>query len=766
MDLNYKIKKIKSLNDEVNNFHPLLHQLFQSMPSITGVEYTHGPNEKGADFVLTKYDDIIGDTFYIGIIVKIGKIQIDFTDIERQIEECELPRTILGGKKSIRLSEIWVITNESVSNNAEEKIYHKFANRKILFIENDRIINWIDSYLPNYWFDYNITVGKYLENIHNHMIVQDKQFNLLICANEPFYIEQDIYLRDFDYKFKKNKKSKRKKVDILEIVKSEKISIIEAGMGGGKSKLIREIVKHYSNGENYSKYKLLPITISYKEFIEKYNNDVNNLLRDPIYDQVLMNQEKESKILLLIDAIDEWEATHSEQITALTKTIKTISESPNLHAVLTTRQIQGIHKDKDFIGKVAIYEIYPLTINKLLQFLYKICQLTNLSSRIIEDLQKSQLFKELPKTPIAAMILANLLDENSKELPANITELYSKYIELMLGRWDIGKGLQSQKEYEAADSVSQLLSEFFIDNNLFAMNLEEAKTFFHSYLSQRNIGIDSTFLFEKVINRSGIFVEDTINKTIMFKHRTFAEYLYARYHERKNSLKIDNRIYHPYWDSIFFFYVGIKKDCPDLLKEIIALKPLTEPQQWNRIINLSNFLLAGFSSPYIIVQENLYKIIIEAVELYQKILKKENDSPFMRLSEIQILFLFQMVIRESYSYEFFKEAIDSLNICIDDSDIPEEQKIIGLFFAGVIAMDSKYKNPFDFLISKYDDKIPIQIKLAISHEAERLEHISTYIKKSQKKFNKIIKDSKATRFYIESLYITPIGETKDIKKIT
>jgi hypothetical protein len=44
-------------------------------------------------------------------------------------------------------------------------------------------------------------------------------------------------------------------------------------------------------------------------------------------------------------------------------------------------------------------------------------------------------------------VLAKLINENPKELPSNMTELYAQYTEISLGRWEIDKGLQTLKEY-------------------------------------------------------------------------------------------------------------------------------------------------------------------------------------------------------------------------------------------------------------------------------------------------------------------------------
>ena len=76
------------------------------MPRITNVEYHHGSAEMGADFVLSRTNDTFGHTEYIGVIAKIGRIVQDFTNVDRQIEECALPRLVQGGKKKIYLTEI------------------------------------------------------------------------------------------------------------------------------------------------------------------------------------------------------------------------------------------------------------------------------------------------------------------------------------------------------------------------------------------------------------------------------------------------------------------------------------------------------------------------------------------------------------------------------------------------------------------------------------------------------------------------------------
>ena len=76
MNSKNKIERLEKMKDEVNDLHTLLSDLLEKLPHITHVEYTHGPNEKGADFVLEKTDETLKDVIYIGVIAKLGKIHL------------------------------------------------------------------------------------------------------------------------------------------------------------------------------------------------------------------------------------------------------------------------------------------------------------------------------------------------------------------------------------------------------------------------------------------------------------------------------------------------------------------------------------------------------------------------------------------------------------------------------------------------------------------------------------------------------------------
>ena len=165
MDFSSKRALVEAISDEVNVLHPLLNHLLRQIDGVQHVEYTHGPNEKGADFIVSRHDSALGHTNHIGVVVKVGKILQNFDDVARQIEECQLPRTIRGGMEQIRLTEVWVLNTANISKNAQDKIQEKYKTQKISFIQGEKLTELVDKYADYFWYNVPTDVGGYLKNL-------------------------------------------------------------------------------------------------------------------------------------------------------------------------------------------------------------------------------------------------------------------------------------------------------------------------------------------------------------------------------------------------------------------------------------------------------------------------------------------------------------------------------------------------------------------------------------------------------------------------
>lgn len=747
-----KKARLAAIQDEVKQMHPLLRLLLPKLPRVAQVEYTHGPDEMGADIVFCRPHEVFGDMEYIGVIAKIGKIVQDYSDIERQIKECEVERLYGNGKKKIYLNEVWVVATGTISNNAQQKIHAEYKTRKILFVDGDKLSTLIDQHMPNYWTDVALQIGDYLHNVWVANDRLDRALSLIASQTERFYVDQDVFeVENFDHK----KRKPPQRVDIHDQISLHSVILIEGGMGSGKSKLMRNLLDHYATPEQFLKCNLLPVSVTFKDFTDKYAGSPDKVVNAMVPAEVRDTRGADVKYLLLMDGADEKNLPAEKLAEAVVDAAKAISAA-GMKAVITSRWCEGFERNSALRNTAHRLELHALSTNRLIEFIRRLCRDLDLKSRLIEDLKKSSLFKELPKSPIAAILLAQLLNENAKDLPSNLTELYAKYTELSLGRWDVDKGMQTHKEYEALSSIITHLAEHLLVNQLEVISIADAREFFASYLKKRNLGIDADELFKKLVARCDIVSVDTAKGTFRFKHKTFVEFFYARAHLKK-PMQIDERVWNPYWISSFYFYVGLQKDCPELLERILEVGPRDEGERWMRLVNIPNYLLAGFSSPYEIAERAVAQAMLEAVSLYTDVSEGVIKSPFAVFPKMHFLWLVQMMIRKSYSYEFFRKSIAFATLQIPEKCQDRKQCALAIFLLSVIARELDDKYCFDYLIENYEKDFPVEMALAIRHEthdddAQR----SRLVKKLDQRVNRTLKASPAIRDLMESLYQKPM----------
>lgn len=765
-----KTKRFAEIKDEVTEFHPILMKLLPKMPDVIDVEYTQGQTEMGADFVIARQDTTFGSTDYIGVVAKVGAIVQNFSAVERQIDECSVPRTFRNGKEKIIVDEVWVVATGYVTKGAQEKIHEKFKTRKIKFIDGGRLEKLIDKYLPSFWNEVPLETAEYLSKLKTRIAQIDISVSLVSMSDgHPLYIEQDIYtLPPQEYKNKPTRLQKHsKKIDIISVIEKQKLILIESGMGGGKSKLIRKLIDHYTKPETYISTKLFPLALTYKEFTDDYDSDIDKLIKS----RVTSNMEKElhehTIFLLFIDGVDEKNLPIEDQFTILKNFSNQVHSRSNVKAVITSRYLKALDETSELQTQIERYELRPLSLNKTIAFITAICKQINITDRLIEDLKKSTLLHELPRTPLAAILLAKIINENSKDLPSNIPELYSKCVELMLGRWEIDKGLESHKEYETLDNVLQTLAKYLLDNELPYISIEEAKSFFRDYLKNRNLELEVDLLFQLLVERTEFMLIDLERQRITFKHRSFTEFFYAKGCIKNHDMHVDNRAFQLYWMNIFYFYLGLLKDAPGPLRELIDLEPESEGERWLKLFNMANFFMAAYLTPYEVIEDGITKVMKDAANLYADVAAGKSESQLAKLPRMHFLFVFQYLMRYSYSFGFFIRALEKAALEIDESALDKDLKAYALFFVNVAYIDSGAGESFDFLLKDHGGDLPLDLILAYKHESKDVKERTALMRKQDKRLKRILKHNKALDNAIDALYKNPLKEiSKEAKKLT
>ena len=751
---------LQKINSEVNDLHPLLHALLVKMPHVQSVEHTHGPNELGADFVVHKFDPTLEQTAYVGVVAKIGQIKQADDTINRQIEECSLPRTVSGGKKKQVISEVWVVCSGTISNNAKEKIHYKHASTKVHFIDRDKLATLIDKHIPDFLVDVPPIVQAHLAKIAESLESAEKTHSALAGVSGLPEIEVKVNQVETD---EEGYPQPRASANPISEIENNKIVWVEAPMGYGKSHLLRKIVRHFADANSFSETGTFPVYLSFRELLFEHDGSLETAAKDRLGEIYSSVDNQDFNVLYLIDGVDEVICEDSSMMSFFDDIFNEINTEGNAaRLVVASRPLQEGYVETVRSNATSRLSIRPLSLGQILDFLRRACADLDVSTRLAEDIRKSNLFRQLPQSPIAALLLSRIIRENPRDLPSNLTELYAKAVELMLGRWDIEKELSTQIEYEVAETVCGQIARYMLDNSLSEIAEAEILGHFDSYLRERNLSVDARSLAQRVIERSDIFYVIEARRTVCFTHRSFAEFLYAKdMQKRREPLVATPRAFETYWINTYFFLTGLVKDCPEFINDLSTIKLEDDAHRWLRVVNLPKYFLAAFATQYSYVEKNLAAPYIDAAKLYFEVAERKHDSALASLSKVQLLWVFQYIIRESYSFEFLGNAIDHAIADVLNAEITQQEKAYACFFLATTCMELGRGESLRLVLDNFAiSDLPVEVRIGIQGETNLIDkkQVSSVVRKHNKKFRQWVKGSPGVRKAIDELYQTPIRQ--------
>lgn len=741
---------LKELEDEVRELHPILNVLFRKLPGIERVHYNQGSNELGADFILFRADPALLRTTCIGVVVKAGPIRQNTVEVERQIKECFIPRRAVDGTE-IQIREVWVVSSQDITKNARDVINKQYADKKIEFIPAQDLASLIDRFAPDSFVTITPALQDFAESVLLTLEAEDQR-SLIVPGMESFYIEPKFVRKNFDgYGKAQVVKGIKGLDDLLRRLVDSQLSVVEAGAGGGKSRLARELVRRVLASAQYADGKIIPIVDHAKAFAADVETAFGEILAT-----ARLSAKSEGHGLIFIDGFDELDIDNAQRADFVNSLIQAACEH-NASVALLTRPFDEVSVLGGKVHAIDIFQIEPLKGTKAVEFLSRAAGQLDLKSRIISDLSKSNLLRALDGNPIAYILLGRLIAENHQDLPSNLTELFQKYSELVLGRWEITKGLRSQKEYEVLVEALIWLSSYMLDNELAEIARSELEQWIGRYCADRGIEVSAAELVERACGRNSVLYLKSTTGAVGFRHRAFCEFFYARNLDRKTDIQLAVAIFSPYWINSYYFLAGIKRDCPDLIKSLVALELESDSYRILRVLNFGNILLAGYLTPTEVCREAVSRLALETADLFIAGCTPSSKSPLTQLPTIQMLCALTAAFHGQYGYRHFKPSLEAAIFELESGGLTE-RNAIALFL-----LDTAYKEAggtlkFDSLIEKFGEALPLAIKLAIQHESNRMRVMSDRIKRMERNLRRSFKSNKGSQEYLHKLYDVPVKQ--------
>lgn len=740
--------------------------LFEKMFS-TSIYILQGANEFGKDLVIRK-DEPTGER-YISVVVKMGDISGSVRDtqlrtIRDQVEQSFSTDCYIDDKiGKVKINETYVFLFGNFSNNAQENI-DTFIKRNYEGRVSTFDICKIEEYFLKYYPEiYHGASG--LEALTK----KDAELDLLLKKKdsliEQSFIKpnikkfsnnsnQDIDLSNIssETRFNKNVGNRLFGVeDSIEAI-SKEISgkrvkyLIEGEAGSGKSifsiKLSQKLIEKSINSLETSRKKTKdqPIKVPILFDANKIINgkiDLENYYTDSTYDFL--------PSVFIIDGLDEVPRNRRDGLIS-----KCMEESAKYNAsiVFTCRKNYNLI---DSLDNFEHFEIKEFEISQAINYVRKV--ITN-NDTLVDSLVKGleQIEHQIPLYPMALSLLIEIAKEHN-EVPASISELYRKYINLSLGEKDSSKGIEVLFEYKIKKNfLTELSYELFFKTNSIIINYTDFKDFIGIYVKDHP-HISSSENFIEELKRSSLLKFE--NGSVAFLHKSFLDFFVAEYYllnrdeleEISKFTEIYEYYYDDYWQDVLLFFFGIQtKITKTTLKKLIDIGYSKKDKENVNIFMLGRLMQYAWDSKSDAKQLVINNAVKEIVGIKSDILsiidKKYSKKVPTIASDIATLQFFDL----SYSSLFLVREIEnfvskefSRLMQLDIINTKEDERII--YFSCIFIISSHKIINLGFLDKFFNDFLKLEKKIERKEIIVPLVGLFSILLKKDEFKNKINEDT-------------------------
>lgn len=598
--------------------HKYLKFLFQNMEPDYWVEITHGPNEFGKDLVIVKKDKFNIDV--IGVVVKKGNIkgttsgEVDFiknkiesifsNKTKNKIEEIlsqvnqayAHPADLKSILEELPVTQVMVILAGDLSKAAKQRLLKEF-DRPIITYDIKWLTEKFTEYYPQIFFESQVIdfIQDKINYLEMNNPITNKNVNLSEIFIDPMVVSIDNPL-DFNDILKKGK-LKRERLPfshLKELILINKQIILTGDPGSGKSGALAKIAiemfrSTYSDmlGESTkdrNKTFHIPLLTTANHLIDFDNSDslIENYINMPgMSDRYVVSA-------LLVDGLDE---VPPEKREIAIQKANNFKDEMSCSLVIASRKIQIVESP---IAQFEKFELLPFEYRQAIKLFEKLIGENELLfDKLKEGLRK--IMNQIPLVPLSLLFLIELVEEHG-EVPASVTELYDRFSDMALGRFDKSKGIEVLFEYLVKKNfIAQLAYQEFLEKGRLEIPKHDFDRFCEDY--SRKYGWDQE-VFIQDIDRGGIL---NLKEFVLFKHRSLLEYFaaYYIYENRAEWTELQNFIVQIYfddlWGDVAFFYFGLRREIQEDIIQMID--DYEDPKSILKKFLMGKLLQAGWHSP-------------------------------------------------------------------------------------------------------------------------------------------------------------------------
>ncbi len=622
-----------------------------------------GPTEQGKDTLFVTQDKLGFPALYV-VQTKKGNLNLSKKVSNSVVEAKTQLRTALETrfvftftKEKLAPTYAILCANGKINESARTYIVDEVRSPHIRFMDLNDLIPQIDTYYPEFWLGIDADKFPYLRNLREKLLDAVEDFAILdILPNKPTVssisdgIFVELHLNRRTLKIRRERGQLKREPDFEQISVSgllkrkESHFLILGEAGAGKSTMLKRLAYLLVENALSAKEDIeIPILLravdifrSEESMIDICNASTSqlSLSKKPVFN---VKDLDEGQVTIFVDALDEL-ANNQDRQYVLDKLSEFMMTYPNCKVILTSRDYSYITELED-LRRYLSFRLTPIDWKEAQLIIKRLHQGKPLKQELVQEiLRRLQEVHGIELNPLLVTIFVATSDYSRRDIPANITEMFKKFTEMMLGRWDASKGLDQQYHAPLKDFLLKQLAFEMHRRGITLISLEECRKILRNELTSRGKSADIDQLTDEIIYRSGMF--RFIDDSIEFRHFLVQEFFAGRGAPSADFL--ESVISDEWWQRPIVFYFGENPSDHTSLEYISdSVDVRTEEEIFKAAIAVGLALQAC----YLIKTENRIKIfewVIRALCAAKKFLLEDTTEGKKRFPLLRFLYYYSI----------------------------------------------------------------------------------------------------------------------------
>lgn len=687
-----------------------------------------GPFEKGKDAVFVTVDKLGIEDAYV-VQTKKGSINLSRRVHENLIEAITQLKTaaqthvVFIKSKTKRLpTKVILCVSGKINEAARQHIVDAVCDPRLFFLDSDELIPKIDELFPELWLGIDADIAPYFRKLRE--IIESSDETLAIAdllprdsqasvATDQGFVMLQLY--------RMTSKLQKQKGQIVNVPHMEQIpvtallrkriplSVIFGGAGSGKSTSLKRLAFVLAGrGLKFDSAERPAVPVLVRAVHVLGNRELSLVGLCDAECKRLIGSAKASfsvddltagKLVVLVDGLDEI-PDEAGRVFVLSKILQFHSNYPDCKVVLTSRDYGSIQKLEE-LKKFAAYYLSPINYKQAQQIIRSLQRGKSLPPEKSDELvRRLEEVHGLELNPLLVTVFAATSEYSRQDIPANITELFKKFTEMMLGRWDATKGFKAQYHHPLKDFILQKVAFEMHRRGLTTTTVEEFDRILTTELGNRGHTADAAELRDEILNRSGLFA--VVGDEVEFRHLMMQEFFAGRGISTTEHLHA--AIMDPWWRRAVVFYFGDHAGESAALRSAIdATAGHSAAQKYNAALTLGLALQACY-----LVE------VKDKIEIYQWVVDaiSNADSEFIAASDparrvpLSNFVVYYLVGRDSVALSVLRNRVQEILAKWSDSQLSQNDKDMRLFWTLVGLIECGAMEDVEHLLKRFKPSDP------------------------------------------------------------